>query len=354
MKVLENESLKKYTTFRMGGNAKKMYFPENIEELTSLVNNNSNILKYIIGGGSNLIINDKKDFEEVLCLREFNTAIENKREGHFYIGASVRLQKAIKTVNSAGYGGMEFLFSVPGLIGGALYMNAGTGRKTHKYISDFVVSVDVLKDGKICNISKDECKYDYRKSIFQDDLQTLYTSGTVFHAFLGEKLPDQKSLIQEYNPEIRIGVIKESMELALSLLSTSFGYGTKKYTFENNQIQTATQYIGERQDEMQELNKQRQEATDYIEGIVEAVIWFSNTFQGTTWSLDEEICIEFDDSYVEDKASKLDSMRADALSFPDVKEFTIQYVMERLNCTREEAIGYINNVDPDEGDEPED
>ena len=171
---------------------------------------------------------------------------------------------------------------------------------------------------------------------------------------LGEKLPEQKSLIQEYNPEIRIGVIKESMELALSLLSTSFGYGTKKYTFENNQIQTATQYIGERQDEMQELNKQRKEATDYIEGIVEAVIWFSNTFQGTTWSLDEEICIEFDDSYVEDKASKLDSMRADALSFPDVKEFTIQYVMERLNCTREEAIGYINNVDPDEGDEPED
>lgn len=171
---------------------------------------------------------------------------------------------------------------------------------------------------------------------------------------LGEKLPDQKSLIQEYNPEIRTGQIKEAMELALSLLSMMFGYGTKKYTFEDAQIQTATQYIGERQDEMQELNKQRQEAIDYIEGIVEAIIWFSNQFKKTTWELDEEICIEFDDSYVEDKNSKLERMRADALSFPDVKEFTIQYVMEVLNCERDEAIGYINGTDPDEGDEPED
>ena len=108
------------------------------------------------------------------------------------------------------------------------------------------------------------------------------------------------------------------------------------------------------QDEMQELNKQRQEATQYIEGIVEAIIWFSNQFNGTTWSLDEEICVEFDDSYVEDKVSKLEQMRADALSFPEVKEFTIQYVMARLNCEREEAISYIDGTDPDADDEPED
>ena len=39
---------------------------------------------------------------------------------------------------------------------------------------------------------------DYTEDIFsaldiQDELQTLYTSGTVFHAFLGEKLPDWKA-----------------------------------------------------------------------------------------------------------------------------------------------------------------
>ena len=171
---------------------------------------------------------------------------------------------------------------------------------------------------------------------------------------LGEKLPDQKSLIQEYNPEIRTGAIREAMELALSLLSMSFGYGTKKYTFEQSQIQTATQYIGERQDEIQELNKQRHEASDYIVGIVQAIIWFSNTFQGTNWTLDDEVCVEFDDSFIIDRETQLAGMRQDALSFPEVKEFTVQYVMMRLNCKREEALGYINNVDPDDGDETED
>ena len=48
MKVLENESLKKYTTFRMGGNAEKMYFPESVEELSALIKRNKNILKYIM------------------------------------------------------------------------------------------------------------------------------------------------------------------------------------------------------------------------------------------------------------------------------------------------------------------
>jgi hypothetical protein len=50
----------------------------------------------------------------------------------------------------------------------------------------------------------------------------------------------------------------------------------------------------------------------------------------------------------------MEQMRADALSFPEVKEFTIQYVMARLNCEREEAISYIDGTDPDADDEPED
>ena len=47
-------------------------------------------------------------------------------------------------------------------------------------------------------------------------------------------------------------------------------------------------------------------------------------------------------------------MRQDAISFPDVKEFKILYVMERLNCERKEAIAYIDSRDPDVDDETED
>ena len=154
---------------------------------------------------------------------------------------------------------------------------------------------------------------------------------------LGEKLPTQDSLIYEYNPELRVDAITKIFETCLSLLSMSFGYGTKKYTFENGQIKTASEYIGEKQDCMQELNKQRGCAVDYITEICEAVIWFSNTFNGTAWIVPEDIQVQFDDSYIEDKVSKLESMRNDALQFPEIPQIKMWYLMEKYNLSEEEA-----------------
>ena len=158
---------------------------------------------------------------------------------------------------------------------------------------------------------------------------------------LGEKLPQQDSIIKEYNPEIRVEEITKAFELVLSLLSMQFGYGTKKYSFENGQIKTATEYIGTRQDAMQELNKQRKNAADYITDIIMAAMWFSNQFSGTQYNLNETLNIEFDDSYVEDKQTKLESMRADALSFPEIPWLTFTYIKTKYNLSDEEAKKYI-------------
>lgn len=158
---------------------------------------------------------------------------------------------------------------------------------------------------------------------------------------LGDKLPQQDTIIKEYNPEIRVEAITKAFELVLSLLSMQFGYGTKKYTFENGQIKTATEYIGTKQDAMQELNKQRSNARDYITDIIHAAMWFSNQFSGTSYSLEETLNIEFDDSYVEDKQTKLESMRADAVTFADIPWLTFTYIKEKYNLSDEEAKKYI-------------
>lgn len=173
--------------------------------------------------------------------------------------------------------------------------------------------------------------------------------------FLGdERLPDMKSIVQEYNPEIRIEPIQKTMEFCLSLFSMMFGFGTKQYKFENGQIQTATQYIGERQDAMKSLNRQRKESTDYICGIIRAIEWFANTFQGTAYDLDAEICIDFDDSYIEDKNTLMDSMKTDATMFSDIPEFTVRYIMKRLNLSREEAMKVYEGKIIEEEEEQED
>lgn len=189
-----------------------------------------------------------------------------------------------------------------------------------------------------------------------NNMPTLTPAQKKIFVLLGDQLgknSDEESLVKEYNPEIRIDAITKIFETCLSLLSMTFGYGTKKYTFENGQIKTATEYVGEKQDCMQELNKQRYEAKQYIAGICNAIIWFSNQFHGTAWNQEEEICVEFDDSYITDKQTQMESMRADAISFPDVPEFKIQYIMFRMNCDREEALTYIQ-IEPEEKDENED
>ncbi|WP_298048348.1 hypothetical protein, partial [uncultured Bacteroides sp.] len=52
------------------------------------------------------------------CLKEFNTFILHESNGLYQVGAGVRLQALIKQINEDGYGGIEYLWSVPGLTGG--------------------------------------------------------------------------------------------------------------------------------------------------------------------------------------------------------------------------------------------
>lgn len=165
MIIKKNEELKKYTTFKMGGTAVNFYIPEKEEELASIVTSLDDYK--ILGGGSNLLINDKANFENVIYMKKINNKIINRGNGEFFFGASVRLQEVIKTINKAGYGGIEYLYSVPGMLGGALYMNAGRGKKFNMQISDYLINVNILKDGQVTEMSKEQCGFNYRESIFQ-------------------------------------------------------------------------------------------------------------------------------------------------------------------------------------------
>ena len=193
-----------------------------------------------------------------------------------------------------------------------------------------VLFSDLDKAEKIILVNELLCEFD------KDGKPKLTPEQKKLFVFTGEKLPEEKSMIQEYNPEIRIEQVTKSFELALSLLSMSFGYGTKKYSFENGQITTATEYVGERQDQMQELNRQRQEAIRYIQDICRAVMWFANTFQGKAFNLDQEILVDFDDSYITDREAELERKRNDALAF-DIPELIVWYLRDAYSLAEEEA-----------------
>lgn len=83
-------------------------------------------------------------------------------------------------------------------------------------------------------------------------------------------------------------------------------------------------------------------------------MWFSNTFLETSYDIGKEVCIDFDDSYIEDKTTRMNNMRADAMSFSEIPEFMIRYLMMSLNIERDEAEKILDSAQEEPDPEGED
>lgn len=208
---------------------------------------------------------------------------------------------------------------------------------------------DLSKSDKMVFLSKSLGKYNEETGQYELPNEEC---RKIFMQITSKDLPQEGALAQEYNPIIRIDEVVKSMELVLSMLSTMFGYGTKKYTFEDGKFVTATEYIGNRQDMLQELNKQRQEAIQYITAIIKAIRWFYNNLEQGDLS-DDDITINFDDSYVTNKDEELKTTRDDAMSF-DIPQLKIKYLCDRYGIDEEKAQEWLNstpNLNDDGGEE---
>lgn len=169
-----NVKLSSMTTFRVGGIANNVYYPENYDELIELVKSLDKKPYWIIGGGSNLLINDAHNFDNVICTKNLDSSmIQTDQMDAFYFGASCRIQHVISFANSYGYGGIEELVSLPATFGGIIYMNAGIGSKSKQIfnISDYVIRVKVLNLSKmnVQWIDKNDCHFEYRHSVFHNN-----------------------------------------------------------------------------------------------------------------------------------------------------------------------------------------
>lgn len=161
-----NEPLSKYTTYKVGGNAKVVVFPKDIlclKELLKLIKE-YRIEYKVIGNGSNLLFSSKEYDGIIIILSNLNKISINKNHLICESGAS-SIIAAMKASNS-GLSGLEFLTGIPGSIGGAVYMNAGA------YGSDIrsvINSIKVLDNNlEIVTLTKDMLDFSYRKSILQD------------------------------------------------------------------------------------------------------------------------------------------------------------------------------------------
>ena len=169
MPVLENIPLSKYTTLGIGGPAKYFVEARSVEELKEAVDfaKEKSLDVLTISGGSNLLVNDP-GFPGLVIKLDL-TGI--KLDGETVIAsAGSTLGELVDFANSNSLSGAEKLAGIPGSIGGAIYGNAGAYGQT---VSDKLDIVNVLRDGEVKSLSKDECAFEYRDSGFKRMKNTI-------------------------------------------------------------------------------------------------------------------------------------------------------------------------------------
>lgn len=161
--IKENEPLKNHTSFRIGGPAKFFVATENSYELAEAIGwaKEKNVDYRVIGGGSNILVNDK-GFDG-LIVKYFSPSAVKPAE-IFECPASAILATVINETLKNNLLGLEWGIGIPGTIGGAIHNNAGAFGGEMK---DSVESVKILREGEILELTKDECDFGYRESMFK-------------------------------------------------------------------------------------------------------------------------------------------------------------------------------------------
>ncbi|HKO71344.1 MAG TPA: FAD-binding protein, partial [Bradyrhizobium sp.] len=125
-RLLANQSLADLTWFRVGGPAQVLFTPSDEDDLAYfLAHLPGELPVHVVGVGSNLIVRDGGISGVVIRLGARGFGETAVLESVVSAGAAALDKRVAETAVSANLSGLEFLFGIPGTVGGALRMNAG-------------------------------------------------------------------------------------------------------------------------------------------------------------------------------------------------------------------------------------
>ena len=194
MIIKEEFEIKNYTTYKIGGKVKRVYFPETQSEFTELLREKTDAI--VLGSCSNILFSSAGYDGDVILTTELKQY--EIRGTHVYASAGVKGPLLAQKTAEAGLSGFEFMIGFPGSVGGDICMNAGAHGQT---ISDKLIQVCLFdKESKeVVYKKKEELDFSYRHSLLQGGRYIL------IHAeFELEKAPAQYiNALIERNKEFR-------------------------------------------------------------------------------------------------------------------------------------------------------
>jgi UDP-N-acetylmuramate dehydrogenase len=216
--IHRNLSLKKYNTFGLDHKADCLISIQSEAEAISILRNLSSLKGplFVLSGGSNILFT--RDFEGTLIHPEITGIdIVEEKDDHIIISAGAGLiwDDLVDWTVSRGYGGLENLSLIPGMVGSTPVQNIGAYGVE---IKDYIEKVRVISfaDASVREFSNKECEFGYRDSVFKHRLKGEFlvtnvwfrlTKEPVFNLLYGSLQEEVEKIGSETLKNVRQAVI---------------------------------------------------------------------------------------------------------------------------------------------------
>lgn len=179
MEIQNNFSLKKYNTFGIEAKAKQFVAVHSIAELKTILKENKSQKKFILGGGSNMLLT--KDIDALVVHIDLKGRKVIKEEADFVwveSQAGENWHEFVLWTIEQNFGGLENMSLIPGNVGTTPVQNIGAYGTE---IKDTFVSCEALsiENQEIKTFTNSECHFGYRESIFKNEVKDLYIITSV-------------------------------------------------------------------------------------------------------------------------------------------------------------------------------
>ncbi|MDR7208866.1 UDP-N-acetylmuramate dehydrogenase [Flavobacterium piscis] len=181
MEIQCNFSLKNYNTFGIEAQARRFVAVHSVDELKTILEENKNEKKFILGGGSNMLLT--KDIEALVI----HIDLKGKkiiREDDDFVWIQSQAGETwhdfvLYTIDN-NFGGLENMSLIPGNVGTTPIQNIGAYGTE---IKDTLVSCEAIniKTQELRTFTNAECNFGYRESIFKNEIKDQYIITSVVY-----------------------------------------------------------------------------------------------------------------------------------------------------------------------------
>jgi UDP-N-acetylmuramate dehydrogenase len=181
MTLIENCSVKPYSTFGIEAKARYFVRVSTVEELSEALNHPmvTGLPVLILGGGSNMLFT--KDYKGLVVKIDFKGISVDHQDNETVLvtaGAGEDWDNFVSFCVEKGFAGLENLSLIPGVVGTCPVQNIGAYGVEVKDTIDHVTVYD-LNTGQICVLTNAECQFGYRESIFKYSAKGRYIITSV-------------------------------------------------------------------------------------------------------------------------------------------------------------------------------